>query len=384
MLIGIDGNEANQKSRVGIGQFAFNIIEELERIDKKNEYFVYLKESPLSDLPKERGGWKYLIFGPSKFWTQFALPFKLFTQKQKLDIFFTPSHYAPRFSPVPTVISIMDLWHHRHPEQFAKKDLYQLTKWEGYSVRRASHIMTISEFSKREILDIYQIPADRVTVAYPGFTKFQIPDSKFQINTNIQKIKQKYKINGNYLLYLGTLQPKKNVEGLIRAFSLLIADYQSPITLVVAGKKGWLYEKIFELVKELKLEDKVVFTGFVEEEDKPYLLAGAKAFVFPSFYEGFGIPVLEAMSLGVPVVISKEGSLPEVGGQTAIYFDPYKVESMAASLRKVLNLNDKEKNEIIKAGYKQAKKFSWEKCAKQILTTLERVVGERASEVSDW
>ena len=123
MIIGIDGNEANQKNLVGIGQFAFNVISQLEKLDKENSYFIYLKDRPLPELPLERSGWKYLVFGPSKLWTQIALPFKLFTQKEKIDIFYSPSHYAPRFSPVPTIISIMDLWRHRHPEQFNKKDL---------------------------------------------------------------------------------------------------------------------------------------------------------------------------------------------------------------------------------------------------------------------
>lgn len=381
MLIGIDGNEANQSNRVGIGQFAFNVLTQLEKIDQENSYLVYLKEQPLPDLPKERSGWKYIIFGPSKLWTQISLPFKLFTQREKLDVFYSPSHYAPRFSPVPTVISIMDLWHHRHPEQFAKKDLYQLTKWEEYSVKKANHIITISEFSKREIMDIYRLPENRITVAYPGFTNYQFSITNFQshvtdvtvqanFNSQFSNIKTKYGIKGDYLLYIGTLQPKKNIEGLIKALNILVSQYPN-ITLVIAGKKGWQYEKIFSLVKELKIESKVIFTGFVDEEEKPYLIAGAKTFVFPSLYEGFGIPVLEAMSLGVPVVCSKEGSLPEVGGEAAVYCDPYSIEDISGAMDKVLSLNKRQRDEIIEAGLEQCEKFSWEKCAKIILGVLE-------------
>ncbi len=370
MLIGIDGNEANNKDRVGIGQFAFGVISALEKTDKKNSYLIYLKAPPVEDLPKERPRWKYLVFGPKKYWTQFALPLKLFTQKEKLAVFYSPSHYAPRFSPVPTVISLMDLWHHRHPEQFDKKDLYQLTKWEGYSVKKAKHIITISEFSKREIVDIYKLSENRITVAYPGFTNFQFSILNFKSNSNskILNVKNKYKTGNEYFLYLGTLQPKKNIEGLIKAFGFLISN----LSLVIAGKKGWQYEEIFALVKELKLENKVIFTGFINEEDKPYLIAGARAFVFPSFYEGFGIPVLEAMNLGVPVVTSNQASLPEVGGKAAIYCDPGKVESIASAMKKVLELNQEEKNEIIKLGFEQGRKFSWENCAGKILNVFER------------
>ena len=380
MLIGIDGNEANNKDRVGIGQFAFGVISALEKIDRKNSYLIYLKTKPADDFPKERVGWKYLIFGPKKYWTQFALPLKLVTQKVKPDVFFSPSHYAPRFSPVPTIVSLMDLWHHRHPEQFAKKDLYQLTAWEKYSVKKAKHIITISEFSKKEIMDIYKLPENKVTVAYPGFTEFRIKPACRQgrnLESRTKEIKNKYNILGDYFLYLGTLQPKKNIEGLIKAFDQVvdrstITQPLSPVILVIAGKKGWQYEEIFALVKELKLESKVIFTGFISEDDKPYLIAGAKAFVFPSFYEGFGIPVLESMSLGVPVVAANVGSLPEVGGEAAIYADPNQVGSIAGAMKEVLELNQGEKNEIINFGYKQAGKFSWEKCAGRILTVLEK------------
>jgi glycosyltransferase involved in cell wall biosynthesis len=368
MIIGIDGNEANVQNRVGIGQFAFGVISFLAKIDQKNSYVIYLKNPPIEDLPKEKENWRYLIFGPKKYWTQIALPIKLFTQKVKPDIFYSPSHYSPRFSPIPTVISLMDLWHHRHPEQFTKKDLYQLTAWEKYSVRKASHVVTISEFSKKEILNIYKLSENKVTVAYPGYTKSEIRSTKSETNSKILEVKNKYKIKGDYFIYLGTLQPKKNLEGLIKAFGLLNSD----LSLVIAGKKGWLFERIFNLVKELKLEDKVVFTDFIDEEYKPYLIAGARAFVFPSFYEGFGIPVLEAMSLGVPVITSNQASLPEVGGEAAIYADPKQFDQITQAMKKVLELNQEEKNEIIKRGYRQCEKFNWDKCASRILTVLEK------------
>lgn len=373
MIIGIDANEANQENLVGVGQFAFNVVSQLEKIDTKNQYIIYLKDKPVKTFPPERTGWNYKIFGPGKLWTQFALPIKLFTQREKLDIFFTPSHYASRFCPSPSVISIMDLWHHLHPEQFKKEDIYKLKKWEAYSVKRAKHIIAISEFTKAEIVRFYQYPEDKITVAYPGYTKFKVHPAAGGTKLKVEEIKKRYGINGDYLLYIGTLQPKKNIEGLIKAFSLLTTDHYPLITLVIAGKKGWLYGEIFELVKKLNLEEKVILTGFIDEEDKPYLLSGAQAFVFPSFYEGFGIPVLEAMSLGVPCVISKEGSLPEIGGDAAIYCDPYSIESIAEAMGKMLSLNQKQRNEIISAGKKQAEGFSWENCAKKILAVLEQV-----------
>jgi len=376
MIIGIDGNEANVQNRVGIGQFAFNVINQLSRIDKTNQYTVYLKEAPLPDMPETSERWKYRIFGPTKAWTQFALPLTLYLEKDKPSAFYSPSHYAPRFSPVNTVISIMDLWHHRHPEQFAQKDLYQLTKWESYSIRNAKHIITISEFSKSEIIKFYKISADRITVAYPGYSKIKNPafakatagkqSSKFKIEETMNK----FRIKNKYLIYLGTLQPKKNIERLIGGFSLIAKD-NPELSLVIAGKKGWLFETIFNKTIELGLEKRVIFTGFVSEEEKQNLLTGSEAFVFPSLYEGFGIPVLEAMDLDVPVVCSKEGSLPEVGGEAAIYCNAYEESSIAGAIGKVLSLKKSEKDEIIRKGKNQCKKFSWEKCGQEVLSVLE-------------
>lgn len=371
MLIGIDGNEANIKDRVGVGGFAFGVLSGLYELDKKNSYRIYLKQPALPSLPKERENWQYEVFGPSFAWTQWRLPLKLYTERRQVDVFFSPNHYAPRFCPAPTVISIMDLWHHRHPEQFRQKDLYQLLKWEAYSVKQAAKIIAISEFTKEEIIKFYGLPEERIIVAYPGLGK----EIKKLRNKEIEDVKRKYGIESNYLLYLGTLQPKKNLVCLIEAFNILDTAYHIPHTqLVFAGKKGWLYEDMFRKAKETGVGKRVVFTDYVSEEDKYPLIAGAKCFVLPSLYEGFGIPVLEAMALGVPVAISNVSSLPEVGGQAAFYFNPEKPESIAETLAGVLKLSPEEKEMTIRAGKIQAKKFTWEKCAEKILDTLERLV----------
>jgi glycosyltransferase involved in cell wall biosynthesis len=264
----------------------------------------------------------------------------------------------------------MDLWHHRHPEQFCQKDLYQLIRWEAYSMRQAKKIIAISEFTKEEIIKFHGLPEERIVIAYPGLGQ----EIKKLRNKEIEDVKRKYGIEGAYLLYLGTLQPKKNLIHLIEAFYILYTKYKILNTsLVVAGKKGWLYEQVFEKVKELRVESKVVFTDYVPEEDKSVLIAGSQCFVLPSLYEGFGIPVLEAMAIGVPVAISNVSSLPEVGGEAAFYFDPERPESIAETIAEVLKLNQEEKEKVIRVGKIQAKKFTWEKCARTILDTLEQL-----------
>lgn len=368
MLIGIDGNEANVKNRVGVGEFAYGVIKGLYGLDKRNQYRIYLKEPPLPDLPPERENWQYRVFGPKFAWTQWRLPLKLRHERPRLSVFFSPNHYAPRFCPAPSVISIMDLWHHYHSEQFRSKDVYQLKNWEAYSVKQARKIIAISEFTKSEIIKFYRVPEEKVVVAYPGI------DTRHETRDMRHEIKKKYGIRDEYILYLGTLQPKKNLGRLIEAFNILYTTYHIPHTqLVVAGKKGWLYEEIFERVKKVKMEKEVIFTDFIPEEDKSGLIIGASCFVLPSLYEGFGIPVLEAMAIGVPVAISKAASLPEVGREAAFYFDPEKPESIAETIQKVLKLSSSKRKKVIEEGKKQAGKFTWEKCARKILEVLENV-----------
>ncbi len=367
MLIGIDGNEANIKQRVGSNQYAFELLKALRAKRIAHRVVVYLRDEPLPDMPKESENWQYRVIRPRKFWTQWRLPLDLYLHQPRPEIFFSPGHYSPRFCPVPFVVSIMDLGYLRFPEQFTKKDLYQLTNWTARSIKKADHLFAISETTKNDIIKRYQVPEKKITVTYPGHDKrkFQISNSKFQIN----KVKRKYKIENDYILFLGSLRPSKNIEGLIEAFKLSIINYQLSITLVIAGKKGWLYQTIFDRVKELGLTKRVVFTGFVDEEDVPALVAGAKVFTLPSFWEGFGIPVIEAMACGVPVVVSNAGSLPEVVGEAGVIINPYQPEDIARGIKEAIENRD----ELVKKGLEQAKKFSWEKCARETLSVLEKV-----------
>jgi glycosyltransferase involved in cell wall biosynthesis len=188
-------------------------------------------------------------------------------------------------------------------------------------------------------------------------------------NFQIKKVKEKYNISGDYILFLSTLKPSKNIEGLLEAFKILgISPPAGGLELVIAGKKGWMYEAIFEKVKKLNLEQKVIFTDFVAEDEVPGLMAGAKVFVMPSFWEGFGIPILEAMATGVPTVVSNVGSLPEVVGEAGIVVDPYSPEDIARGIKEALD----KKDLLVKKGLEQVKKFSWVKCARNTLEVLEK------------
>jgi glycosyltransferase involved in cell wall biosynthesis len=189
---------------------------------------------------------------------------------------------------------------------------------------------------------------------------------------DVRRIQNRYTIVDDYILYLGTLKPSKNIEGLIEAFKGLSVKYPKT-SLVIAGKKGWLFESIFEKAEKLGLNGKIVFTDFVPEKDKPALIRGAKVFVMPSFWEGFGLDPLYAMACGIPVVAANVGSLPEVVGNAGILVDPDKVKSISDGIDEVLSASPKKYNRIVAAGLLQVKEFSWEKCAKETLEVLENV-----------
>lgn len=372
MIIGIDGNEANNPKRVGIGEYAYELIKNLTNTGKEHcKFIIYLKDNPLDDMPPPSENVSYRVFGPRKMWTQFALPARLYLESKKPHVFFSPSHYAPRISPVPTVVSVMDLSYLHFPELFNKSDLMQLKNWTKYSVKNAKKILTISRSSMSDIIEEYGVPKERVAVTYPGIK------SVVSITPHIyamQELTQKYKIPEKYVLYVGTLQPRKNVTRLIEAFAKLSKSEKIPtnVGLVLVGKKGWMYDEILSAPEKFGVSRKVHFVDFVTNEDLMLLYQHAEVFVLPSLYEGFGLPVLEAMKYDCPVITSNVSSLPEVGGDAALYVDPESVDDISEKIEKVLT-DSKIRKSMIEKGKEQIKKFSWEKSAKETLSFLEEV-----------
>lgn len=349
MNIGIDGYEANVAERVGIGRYAYEILMHLYPLTKNHRVTIFLPEKPRSDMPPESDRWKYKIGSPVKFWTFIGLPIAM--KKEKLDVMYSPTHYIPRFTSVSRAMAIMDISYLKYPELFKAKDLYQLRRWTAYSVRHAAKIFTISEASKNDIIKAYRVPEDRVVVTYPGLTM-----KSLSVNCELS--------TKNYILSVGTLQPRKNYVRLIEAFSKL----DSTLTLIIVGKRGWLYDEILAAPRKFGVEERVKFLDFVADSDLPGLYQRALCFALPSLYEGFGLPVLEAMAYGCPVVVSRVSSLPEIAGKAGIYVDPENVESIVQGLKQ--GLTAKRDSQDMRA---QVKKFTWEKAARQTLDVLEHV-----------
>ncbi len=374
MLIGIDGNEANIVRRVGVNTYAYELLRNLKKLQDsgKNSHklIVYLKESPLPDMPEETANFKYEIIPGGGMWILTRLMPRLIFNKERLDVFFSPSHYLPLLASMPRVCSIMDLGYLEFSEQFTKKVFWQLKWWSAISIYVSKAIIAISNSTKRDIVRHYPFANGKTYVTHLAYDAGQFNQGISQ--KDVRRVSEKYSIVDDYVLYLGTLKPSKNIAGLIQAFSIVSA-HQPQISLVIAGKKGWMYESIFNKVEELGLTGKVIFTDFVPEEDKPGLIAGAKVFVLPSFWEGFGLDALNAMASGVPVVASNVGSIPEVVGEAGKLIDPNSIDSIADGISGVLSMSKLEYNSLVAKGISQAKKFSWETTAKKTLEILENV-----------
>lgn len=370
MIIGIDGNEANHKKRVGSNQYAAEVLKAIAKTNKRHKWRIFLSDKPMSHMPMESRSWKYCVLPGPKPWIIRTLTPKLLFNSYKLDAFFSPTHYTPPVSRVPLICAVMDLEFLNNPGYLTRRDFWQLKYWTAWSVFVSKYIIAISESTKSQIHKYYPYAFRKVVVTPLGYDKKQFNSQISQ--SSIRRARDKYKVGSDYLLYLGTLKPNKNIEGIIRAFSTTKSKYEG-VKLVIAGKKGWLYEPIFKLVKNEGLTQRVVFTGFIDEEDKPGLVAGAKVLVAPSFWEGFGLHVLESMAIGTPVIVSDKGNLPELVGDAGIVVNPASDEEIAQGMDKILSMSAADYSKIKRRSMAQAKKFSWEQTAKQTITTIERL-----------
>lgn len=376
MVIGIDGSEAQNEKRVGVSEYAYNFIHALYRISNKekgeNKYIIFLKDSNISALPPERDDFIYKIIPGNRFWIFRNLLPSLYKEKN-IDVFFTPTHYLPLFTPIPQVCTIHDLGYLMFSEQFKKYDFWQLKYWTAISLYISKYIISVSETTKKDIVRHYKYSQNKIEVVEHGINHDVF--NRDISNNLVRQVKNKYKIRDNYILYVGTLKPSKNIEGTIKAFSKFLSNnqiYSKDYQLVIAGRKGWLYEKVFETVKNENLEDKVIFTDYISLEDKLALYKGARFLISPSFWEGFGMHVLEAMACGTPVLVSSEGSLPEVAGECGIYVDPYNINDISKGIAKLVMMNKTEYNKLSDSCYKRSLSYSWEKTVKKTLKVLNK------------
>jgi glycosyltransferase involved in cell wall biosynthesis len=267
-----------------------------------------------------------------------------------------------------SIVVIYDLSYVKQPEHATPRLRAYLNRYVPLSLKKSQHIVTISENAKREIIEEYGTDPDKITVAPPAV---DLEDFYPRGADEIEKVKAKYNITKPYILYMGTLEPRKNVNGVLNAYAALGEELRDKYTLVLAGGKGWLDNTIKQRLDELAGLD-IITTGYVPDEDRPVLDSGAEVFVYPSFYEGFGMPVLEAIACGAPTITANNSSLPEVIGDAGLVVDAKDTAAITHGLERVLN--DPELAARMRAkGLDQAKKFSWEESAKKLHEIIEKV-----------
>ncbi|HDQ72093.1 MAG TPA: glycosyltransferase family 1 protein, partial [Chloroflexi bacterium] len=282
------------------------------------------------------------------------------------DALFVPSHVLPIIHPPASVVTVHDLGYRYFPETHPWRQRLYLDLSTRWNARAAAHVLADSAATKADLATHYRVDPDKITVAYPGLDETLAP---VRDPVRIAAVKARYGIGGDYYLYLGTLQPRKNLARVIAAFADLPPSIQADASLVLAGKKGWLYDALFEQVRHLGLERNVRFPGYVAAEDKAALMSGALAFVFPSLYEGFGLPVLEAQACGCPVITSATSSLPEVAGDAAVLLDPHDTAAITTAMASLV-ADDEMRPSLIERGLANVRRFSWENCARTALGVI--------------
>lgn len=290
------------------------------------------------------------------------VPYSAFFGRSDLTHFF--NYIVPPCVKGKSVVTVHDMVYKAFPETVRARTKYMLDTGLKRSMKRADLIVTDSEFSKSEILKYFPQHENKLRVVPCG-----VDGRKFHPAQNperIPEVKKSLGIEGEYFLYLGTIEPRKNLERLIGGYAQFVAHYGNDAPkLVLAGGKGWLYDSIFAKAQQMKLEDRIIFTKYVPSEDMNELMCGATAFVFPSIYEGFGMPPLEAMASGVPVLVSGAASLPEVTADCAVIIDPYSEESISDGLER-LTTDSELRERLSREGIERAKSFSWEKSAEKL------------------
>jgi len=367
MRIAIQAADLDASRIDGTRVYINNLLKYFGALDSSSEFLIYHKTKFNPELvPAQFSNYKIIRKNFPLFWTQLRLAFSLLEDNP--EVLWMPMHNIPlmRRKNLKTVVTIHDLAFKYFPEMFTRKELCKLNLLAKMAIERSDKIITISESSKKDILKFYpSVRGDKIKVIYHGFDKSVF--AKERDREQEEAIKKKSGIFGKYILYVGAIQPRKNLGVLIEAFNTIKDNHEyADLKLVLVGEKAWLWEEVFEKINMSPYKKDIITPGKIKFADLGHLMRGAEVFVFPSLYEGFGIPILEAFASRVPVVCSKNSSLPEVAGEAALYFDGYNVSDLAQKIESILSQRELRKD-LVEKGLRQIEKFSWEKCARETL-----------------
>lgn len=370
MRIAIDAHSVGAKLG-GNESYAVNLIEALAQIDSVNNYTLYVTTSEARDRFHQRWpNFKVHTTLPHTPLIRIPLTLSAELRKHPVDVLHV-QFTAPPFCPCPVVVSVHDLSFEHLPQTFLRRSRTQLRLTVRHSARRADRILTLSEHTRGDVIKTYKIdPAKVVAIPLAAPAHFgPVTDAK-----ELQRVRHNYGIHGDYVLSVGSIQPRKNLVRLINAYASLrgVHTRNGFPKLVIVGKKGWLYDETLRALEETGVKDSIVLTGYVPEPDLPALYSGALCFVYPSYFEGFGLPPLEAMKCGAPVVVADATSLPEVVGDAGLKVDPFDVSAIAGAIGELIGNSDLRR-ELSAKGLKRAEMFDWQNTARQTLMVYEQV-----------
>ncbi|MEW5718373.1 MAG: glycosyltransferase family 1 protein [Chloroflexota bacterium] len=366
MRIGIDARLVFYH-QAGIGQYILRLTQALAQNNRDDTFVIFKSRKDHTPIVAQSNFKRQDMWTPSHHRIErWAMSVEL--APFALDVLHSPDFIPPAWTRCPSVITMHDLAFMLYP-RFLTRESARYYGQVDVAARRADHIIAVSESTKRDTIRLLGVPESKVTViheaAHPLFEPIA-DDSAGEF------VRAHYNLPSEFILFVGTIEPRKNLPTLLRAFRRLRDNYKSEAVLAIAGNRGWLVEQVDQVIAELRLGDTVRFLGNVRNEELVYLYNAAKLFVFPSLYEGFGLPPLEAMACGTPVIVSNVSSLPEVVGDAGLLIDPEDVEALTVAMWRVLT-DDKLRRELSEKGLKRAQTFSWERAAHETLAVYRQV-----------
>lgn len=369
MRIGIDARLVHYH-QAGIGQYILRLTDALASLDHKNEYYLFQSRKDRTRLVQAPNFHRRVLWTPSHHrFERLAMSAEMLPHP--LDVFHSPDFIPPRKLLAPNVITIHDLAFLLYPRFLTPAAARYYGQIDPAS-RSAAHVIAVSQSTKRDITRLLGVPDENVSVIYEAASVVARPMEKGEAKRHVR---EKFGITDEFILFVSTIEPRKNLPTLLAAYSRLRTVYKNNARLVVAGHKGWLTEEVDQAIEKYQLADKVCFLGSVPSSELAYLYNAARVFALPSFYEGFGLPPLEAMTSGTPVIVSNVSSLPEVVGDAGLLVDPNDVEGWTVALHRVLT-DDALCAEMSAKGLARAAKFSWERAARETLNVYKKVAGK--------
>lgn len=364
MLIGIDASRALRAQRTGTEAYSLHLIRALASAAPRHTLRLFVPDAPPPGLFPTAPNIQVRVIPFPRLWTHVRLSWEML--RAAPDALFVPAHVLPLAHPARSLVTVHDLGYKHFPEAHPWRQRAYLDWSTRWSARASRALLADSAATRDDLVRLYGTDPAKITVVYPGYDESlrRVDDP-----AALARVRAQYGIEGDYVLHVGTLHPRKNLARLIEAFGQLQDSFPG-LRLVLAGARGWLAGPILERVRALGLDDRVVLPGYVAAGDLAALLSGARAYAFPSLYEGFGFPALEAQACGVPLVAARASSLPEVAGDAAIYVDPLSVDDITRGLR--LALSDATLcAELVARGAQNLCRFSWARAAAEVLAVLD-------------